>query len=257
MLPNSLDEQFWNFFRDSYARITANHVVTHTNFYWVEKIISRFCYVNLRRILFRWLVRHRLTLYAQSYPLYFLISLSTSPLRMMNIGTLRHSVLSHNRFTEKESALKRKLKNVTQYRPVVPNPKHVLLEKCMALDTKPAFFTATFQTRHYYALKEEIPSKTCSWEQSFQEVKDGKYGIPKSQPLRNCEALSILANVTSYQVDLLFRKISFQDLCFNFVPRNLEDISHRSVVVFIYEEKWMHCFQSLSKGGWFFLNTCM
>ena len=90
MLPNSLDEQFWNFFRDSYARITANHVVTHTNFYWVEKIISRFCYVNLKRILFRWLVRHRLTLYAQSYPLYFLISLSTSPLHdeHRNIETL-------------------------------------------------------------------------------------------------------------------------------------------------------------------------
>ena len=35
---------------------------------------------------------------------------------------------------------------------------------------------------------------------------------------RNCVALPILANVTSYQVDLLFGKISFQDLCFNFVP---------------------------------------
>lgn len=258
MLPNSLDEQFWNFFRDSYARITANHVVTHTNFYWVEKIISRFCYVNLKRILFRWLVRHRLTLYAQSYPLYFLISLSTSPLHdeHRNIETLSPITQQIHRKGISTQAKTEKLKaqNVTQYRPIVPNPKHVLLEKCMALDTKPAFFTATFQTRHYYALKEEIPSKTCSWEQSFQEVKDGKYGIPKSQPLRNCEALSILANVTSYQVDLLFGKISFQDLCFNFVPIFRRYLTPQCSCLMKKNECIVF---SLSKGGWFFLNTCM
>lgn len=196
MLPNSLDEQFWNFFRDSYARITANHV-THTNFYWVEKIFPRFCYVNLKRILFRWLVRHRLILYAQSYPLYFLISLSTSPLHdeHRNIGTLspiKHQIHRKGISTQAKTE-KLKAQNVTQYRPIVPNPKHVLLEKCIALDTKPAFFTLTFQTHHYYALKEEIPSKTCSWEQSFQEVKDGKYGTKVSiveelwSPVNPCE----------------------------------------------------------------------
>lgn len=42
--------------------------------------------------------------------------------------------------------------------------------------------------------------------------------VPKSQLLRNFVALSILATVTSYQADLLFGKISCQDLCLNFVP---------------------------------------
>ena len=68
---------------------------------------------------------------------------------MMNIGTLRHSYhTSDSQKGNQHSSEKVEAKNVTQYRPVEPNPKHVLLQKYMALDTKPAFFTATFQTRH-------------------------------------------------------------------------------------------------------------
>lgn len=135
----------------------------------------------LKRIPFRWLVRYRVILYAQSYPFifsYFIVDITLAC--MMNIGTLRHSNI---RFTERESALKRKggSQKCDTVSPGRAKPETCFIrKKCMALDTKPAFFTATFQTRHYYALKEEIPSKTCSWEQSFQEVKDGKYGTKAS-----------------------------------------------------------------------------
>ena len=116
-----------------------------SNFYWVEKIISRFRkefhFVDWFAIVLYY--THNLTLYIS----YFIVDITLAC--MMNIGTLRHSYqTSDSQKGNQHSSEKVEAKNVTQYRPVEPNPKHVLLEKCMALDTKPAFFTATFPTRH-------------------------------------------------------------------------------------------------------------
>ena len=219
-----------------------------SNFYWVEKIISRFWkefhFVDWFAIVLYY--THNLTLYI------FLFHCRHHPGlhdEHWNIETL----LSNIRFTERESALKRKggSQKCDTVSPGRAKPETCFIRKMYGTWYKTCLLYGNFSDaplicfKRGNSLKDMLVRAKLSRSQRrqirYQSL--NRWGIVKP-----CQ--SVLTWLRTRWICL--EKFRFR-ICFNFVAEFRRYLTPQCSCLM---EK-NQCILSLSKGGWFFLNTCM